>query len=96
MSEQKNRMAAQRGCLDLAMQACLGAVEPKRMIWVRFAVEKGLAAEDPLRIAFDEFNLCFPSIRRDQEQLIQAGDHLWNAVKRSTWPVPSARVDIEG
>ncbi|RMC33417.1 hypothetical protein [Paracoccus siganidrum] len=89
-------MAAQRLCLDVAMQACLGHVDERRLTWAQRAVLAGLPEGDPLRSDLDRFARSFPDIRRDPELLMSAGDELWDAVKRSTWPRPSARADLEG
>lgn len=82
--------------LDVALQAKQAAL---RATWLRLAViavDKSFGPDDPLRIALHDFADRFPCARRDPSVLQEAGDVLFDAVRRATWPAPVARADIEG
>lgn len=90
------RIAAMCFTLGLAMQAKLGTPNATVLRLAVIAVDNSFGPDDPLRIALHDFADRFPCARRDPSALQEAGDVLFDAVRRATWPAPAARADIEG
>lgn len=96
MPAHDRRIAAMCFTLGLAMQAKLGTPNVTVLRLAVIAVDKSFGPDDPLRLALHDFADRFPCARRDPSALQQAGDVLFDAVRRATWPAPAARADIEG
>ncbi|MFN3275465.1 MAG: hypothetical protein ACK41U_12395 [Paracoccus sp. (in: a-proteobacteria)] len=92
----QNRIAAMRFTLGLAMRAKLATPDVTALRLAVIAVDKSFEAGDPLRVSLHEFADQFPRVRRDPPALQQAGDVLFDAVRRATWPASGVRADIEG
>lgn len=92
----QHRIAAMRITLGLAMRAKLATPDVTALRLAVIAVNKSFEPDDPLRISLHAFADRFPQIHRNPPALQQAGDALFDAVRRATWPAPGPRSDIEG
>lgn len=90
------RVCAMQITLGLAMQAKLEVPDEKTLGLAVIAVGETFPLEDPLRLAVKDFAEHFPTARRTPKLLRQAGDVLFEAVMRASWPTPSRRADIGG
>lgn len=84
-----------RFTLAVAMQAKLGMPEPGALRLTVIAVDREFPPDDPLRVALHEFADRMSCIRLDPSELQAAGEKLFDAVRRATWPV-CGRADLEG
>ena len=91
-----HRIAAMQITLGVAMRAKLAMPDVTSLRLAVIAVNKSFGVEDPLRVALTDFADRFPCAKRDPSALQQAGDVLFDAVRRATWPAPVSRADIEG
>ncbi|WP_411838687.1 hypothetical protein [Paracoccus sp. ME4] len=90
------RIAAMHFTMCLAMRAKLATPDATALRLAVIAVDKSFGPEEPLRIALHDFADRFPCARRDPSALRQAGDVLFDAVRRATWPASDPRADIGG
>lgn len=95
MQTTHRRIAAMRFALGLAMQAKLGTPNLNALRLAVTAVDREFPPDDPLRIALSEFADRFSCTRCDPSDVQAAGEKLFDAVRRATWPVCS-RTDLEG
>lgn len=96
MQSNHRRIAAMRVTLGLALQAKLEAPSMTALRLAVIAGDREFAAGDPLRVALHDFADRFPAILRDPQALRAAGEVLFSAVRRASWPQPALRADIEG
>lgn len=96
MATTHNRVSAQLITLCLALQAKQGEADAVGLGQAVVAVIENFGAADPLAQELRSFAARFPTIRRDPELLSAAGEQLFRAVERSSWPSCAARADIEG
>lgn len=82
--------------LELALKAKLGEPDAPMLPRVVIAVSEAFDLDDPMRHAAKQFADRFPLARRNPPMLRDAGDDLFRAVKRASWPDLAARLDIEG
>ncbi|MBO9457313.1 hypothetical protein J7376_19655 [Paracoccus sp. R12_1] len=92
----RRRQGAQMIALGLAMKSSLGEADAETLSLAVIAVKETLPKDDPLYVGLDDFADLFPRSRRDPTLLKTAGQRLWRAVERSTWPMPAERADVEG
>lgn len=93
---QDHKHAARLVALMLAMKACLAEADAETLARAGIAVGDAFPHDDPLAIELGRFADMFQRARRDEKLLRSAGQQLWRAVERSTWPTPADRADIEG
>lgn len=96
MSGSGRRIGAMRIALGLAMRAKLAEPDPETLGLAILAVGETFPEGDPLRAALNEFAELFPLARRNPGMLRRAGDALFMAVMRASWPNMPQRADIEG
>ncbi|WP_347139453.1 hypothetical protein [Paracoccus sp. SSK6] len=82
--------------LGLAMKAKLEEPDPGILGQAVIAISETFPTDDPMRLAIKGFSDRFPLARRNPAMLRQAGEDLFGAVMRASWPAPSARADLEG
>jgi hypothetical protein len=94
MQTTHRRIAAMRFALGLAMQAKLGTPHLNALRLTVVAVDREFPPDDPLRVALHELADRMQGTRLDQSEMQAAGEKLFDAVRRATWPVCS-RADLE-
>lgn len=84
--------------LGLALRARLGEADDDAMRWATVAVLETFEPGDPLVLAVRAMGRDWTVLRLpDNAPLLQdAGERLWRAIIRSSWPGPSPRPDIGG
>lgn len=96
MAHDRRKQGALMIALGLAMKAKLGEPDPGTLATAVVSVTESFALDDPMRRAIKSFSDTFPLARRNPAILQRAGEDLFRAVIRASWPIPSSRVDIEG
>lgn len=90
------RVHARLVILALALRAMQGVASAWDLDQAQAVASAPFAPGDPLPLELARFAALFPSIRRNPDLLKAAGDQLFRAVERSTWPRPQGRRDLEG
>lgn len=90
------RICAMQITLGLAMRAKLQEPDPKTLGLAVIAVGETFPKTDPLHAELRRFAELFPFARRNPTTLKKAGDALFDAVMRASWPQVSQRADIDG
>lgn len=96
MMHDRRRQAALMVALALAMKAKLGEADEMILGHACIAVGETFAAEDPMHVAMKEFAAQWSWARPCATSMRLIGEDLFQAVVRASWPMPSARADIEG
>lgn len=92
----ERRTGARMIALGLALRLKLGISDGHTLGLAVIAAEEALDPGDPVREEVGAIAGEWPVLQRSVPELLEAGERLFRAVLRSSWPAPSSRADIGG